>query len=105
MASTSVPKFLAVRFRAFWNSSPPIPALTTEFQSISEIRPAAIACESWYMAEAACEADEPDAAARLAIPLIEATAVSRSTPAAVNVPMFWIEFIWSSYSLRPVVTP
>ena len=69
-----------------------MPALTTEFQSISEIRPAAMACDSWYMAEDACAADEPDAAARLAIPLIEATAVSRSTPAAVNVPMLWV--IW-----------
>ena len=90
MASTSVPKFSAVRFRAFWKSSPPMPALTTEFQSMRDTRPAAMACDNWYIAEDACAADEPEAAARFAMPLIEATAVSRSTPAAVNVPMLWV---------------
>ena len=75
IASTLVPKCSAVRFRAFWNSSPPMPALTTEFQSISETRPAAMACDNWYIACEAWAELEPDMAARLAMPLMESTDV------------------------------
>ena len=39
--STNIPISLAVSFNAFWNNSPPIPALTTEFQSIRLTLPAA----------------------------------------------------------------
>ena len=49
-----VPSSSEVRTRASWNTLPPIPALTTEFQSIRETLPAARAWESWYMAVDAC---------------------------------------------------
>src|SRR6478736_4551268 len=87
--SSVLPMTLAVSNNAFLNASPPIPALTTEFQSISETLPAAIAWDNWYIAVDACSEDEPDIAAMLAIPLIEAVEVFRSTPAAVKVPMFF----------------
>ena len=83
-----VPSSSEVRTRASWNTLPPIPALTTEFQSIRETLPAARAWESWYMAVDACWEVEPEMAARLAMPLMESTEVRRLTPAAVNVPMF-----------------
>ena len=38
---TYIPICLAVSFNAFWNSSPPIPAFTTEFQSCNPTLPAA----------------------------------------------------------------
>jgi hypothetical protein len=41
------------------------------------------------MAVEACCEFEPDRAARLAIPLIAAVDLGRSTPAAVKVPMFF----------------
>ena len=65
-----------------------MPAVTTEFQSIRLTRPAAKACDNWYIACDACDDVEPDAAAKLAIPLIAETDSSRPTPAAVNVPIF-----------------
>ena len=76
-----------VLIRASWNTWPPIPALTTEFQSISLTVPDDIAWESWYIAVDACWEDEPDTAAKLAIPLIADTDVSNLTPAAVKVPI------------------
>ena len=42
------------------------------------------------MAVEACAADEPEPAAKLAIPLIAVVDLSRSMPAAVNVPMFLV---------------
>ena len=41
-----VPSSSDVRTRASWNTLPPMPALTTEFQSISDTLPAASAWES-----------------------------------------------------------
>ena len=61
--------------------------MTTEFQSINLTVPAAMACESWYMAVEAWAAEEPDAAARLEIPLMALTDSFSPTPAAVKVPM------------------
>ena len=95
----------AVSYKAFLNSSPPIPALTTEFQSIRLTLPEANAWDNWYIAVDACIELEPDAAAKLAIPLIATAESSRPTPAAVKVPMFRVissnEYIvWSAYSLR-----
>ena len=87
IASTFIPIFSAVRFNAFWNNSPPIPALTTEFQSWSATLPVAKAWESWYMAVLACWDVEPETAAKLAIPLIELTDSFNPTPAAVKVPI------------------
>ena len=88
--STSIPKFLAVDLSSSWNISPPILALTTEFQSCKDTLPAAKACDNWYIAVDACCDDEPETAAKLAIPLIASVDVSKSTPAAVNVPMFLV---------------
>ena len=85
--STAIPYSRAVCFKAFWNISPPRPALFTEFQSWSLSDPAANAWESWYIAVDACWAFEPDTAARLAIPWIASVASWSPTPAAVNVPM------------------
>ena len=45
-SSTTIPICFAVSFSAFWNSSPPMPAFTTEFQSCKLTRPAAIACDN-----------------------------------------------------------
>ena len=42
------------------------------------------------MAVLACSAVDPETAARLAIPLILEADVFRSTPAAVNVPIFFV---------------
>src|SRR5690349_14589769 len=86
--SFSVPIFAAFWANALWNTVPPIPALTTEFQSSSETRPEEIACDNWYIAVDACCELEPERAARLAIPLIAATAGFKPTPAAVKVPIF-----------------
>src|SRR4051795_4210154 len=86
--SLSLPMLEAVVARARWKAEPPMPALTTEFQSCRPTLPEAMAWESWYIAVEAWSAFEPDSAARLAMPLIEAVDVFRSTPAAVNVPMF-----------------
>ena len=41
-----VPSSSDVRTRASWNTLPPMPALTTEFQSIRDTLPAASAWES-----------------------------------------------------------
>ena len=76
--------------KACLNNSPPIPAFTTEFQSISFTVPVDNACDSWYMAVEACMDVEPDPAARLAIPLIAVADVSKSIPAAVKVPIFLV---------------
>ena len=86
------PIFSPVRISAFWKTAPPIPPLTTEFQSCRPTRPAAIACESWYMAVEACCEFEPERAAKLAIPLMADTDLGKSTPAAVKVPM--LRAIW-----------
>ena len=86
-SSTVLPIAFAVLFNASWNTWPPIPALTTEFQSSKFTLPAAIAWDNWYIAALACWDDEPDIAAKLAIPLIAWADVSKSTPAAVKVPI------------------
>ena len=67
-ASTFVPICVAVRFNAVWNTSPPIPAFTTEFQSCNATLPFAKACDNWYIAVEACCEFEPDTAAKFAIP-------------------------------------
>src|SRR4029077_9640408 len=86
----SVWRALPVLNRASWNTLPPIPALTTEFQSCNLTLFAAIACDNWYIAVDACAELDPESAARLAIPLIDSVDVFRSTPAAVKVPMFLV---------------
>ena len=88
--STSIPKCLAVAFNSSWNISPPIPALTTEFQSCNDTLPAANACDNWYIAVETCCDVEPEMAPKFAIPLIAPVDVVKSTPAAVNVPMFLV---------------
>ena len=80
----------AVRFRASWNCSPPIPAFTMEFQSISFTLPAEIACDSWYIAVAACWDVDPDAAATFDRPLMADTESFSPTPADVNIPMLCV---------------
>ena len=40
-SSTKIPICLAMAINSFWNNSPPIPAFTTEFQSIKLTLPAA----------------------------------------------------------------
>ena len=75
-------------YKAFLNSSPPIPALTTEFQSIKLTLPDDNACDNWYIAVDACIVLEPEAAAKLDIPFIAVAESSRPTPAAVKVPIF-----------------
>ena len=89
-SSTASPCMRAVRFRASWNCSPPMPALTTEFQSISFTLPAEIACDNWYIAVAACWDVDPEAAATLDRPLMAATESFSPTPADVNMPMLWV---------------
>ena len=89
-ASAPVPITSEVLINASWNNLPPIPPLTTEFQSCKETLPAAKACDNWYITVDAWADDEPDAAAKLAIPFIAAVEVSKSTPAAVNVPIFLV---------------
>ena len=103
--SRATPMASAVSYKAFLNSSPPIPALTTEFQSIRLTLPEANAWDNWYIAVDACIELEPDAAAKLEIPLIASAESSRPTPAAVKVPIFRVissnEYIvLSAYSLR-----
>ena len=44
--SLAIPIASAVSYKAFLNSSPPIPALTTEFQSIKLTLPDAKACDN-----------------------------------------------------------
>ena len=88
--STSIPKCLAVSFNSSLNISPPIPALTTEFQSCNDTLPEANACDNWYIAVETCCDVEPEIAPKFAIPLIAPTDVSKSIPAAVNVPMFLV---------------
>src|SRR4051812_36859228 len=90
--SLSLPMFAAVVARARWNAEPPIPALTTEFQSCRPTLPEAIAWESWYIAVDACSALEPESAARLAMPLIEAGGGVRADPPAAQGPVFFAIF-------------
>ena len=86
--SLATPSASAVSYKAFLNSSPPIPALTTEFQSIKLTLPDDNACDNWYIAVDACIVLEPEAAAKLDIPFIAVAESSRPTPAAVKVPIF-----------------
>ena len=45
-SSLATPRASAVSYKAFLNNSPPIPALTTEFQSIKLTLPDDIACDN-----------------------------------------------------------
>ena len=63
-------------------------AFSIDFQSISLTEPTESAWAILYIALEASTAFAPDTAASFEIPLIASTAVSKSTPAFVNLPMF-----------------
>ena len=86
-ADAPVPNKSDVSINNCLKRSLPIPLLLNERQSINWKYPLDNACDAWYITPCALALSTPLIAARLASPLTAVTEVSRSTPAAVNLPI------------------